>query len=182
MSVGYQVYQGQQLQVKAIGQFRFDGFEVDGNTELAGLNDRHYAFDVGLSVKAPNRYCTIEIKYLIDATNTYNGQELGIDFEKVFMFSRSYFVPSVGVSWQSKKLVDYYYGVSSSEATYDMPQYEGDTALNVNIQGMYGYMIDDHSNFILGVQGIVYGDNIYDSPIVDSSLNLNVFAAYLYKF
>ncbi len=91
--------------------------------------------------------------------------------------------PSVGVQWQNDDFNNYYYGVSKKEADKTgIHQYSTDSSLHpyAGLRANYDFNQDWGLFFN---QKVAYNpDEVYDSPMVDSRVNLSTTLGMLYAF
>jgi outer membrane protein len=96
------------------------------------------------------------------------------------VIERLFIKPSIGVSYISSNLADYYYGVKSSEARPGRPSYDVGDTWGWSAGVVSNYRI--HENwllmFLLEYEG--FSDDVKDSPIVseDGEFNLMLGAAW----
>lgn len=122
------------------------------------------------------------MKVLGDLTGTHEGYELSAAYQFPYQAGRWTLVPTLGLNWRSKKLVDYYYGVRVGEARDGRPGYSGRSTTNVFAGLTLDYELTSHLHILGGAQSTYLGNGIRMSPIVERNYEANVFSALLYRF
>jgi outer membrane protein len=90
--------------------------------------------------------------------------------------------PRIVATWLDESYVDYQYGVRANEATSERQAYIGDSTINIELGLRTAYLFSRQSSIFIDASIISLGDEIKDSPLVDSSTENRVMFAYLYKF
>lgn len=89
----------------------------------------------------------------------------------------------IGVQWSSQKVNDYYYGISSKEATRSgLPQYKaksGHTPV-AGIQAMYNF--NDRWSAMVGAQVEFLNSKVKNSPMVGKSVTTSIMAGVQFSF
>ena len=78
--------------------------------------------------------------------------------------------------------MDYYHGVTDSEARNDRPAYKGDQAINTVTSLTVGYLINAKLLAIAGIEQIELDTSITDSPIVDDDRTQKFYLGLIYTF
>ena len=91
-------------------------------------------------------------------------------------------VPFAGLTYQSKDYVDYYFGVKDKEATQARKAYKGSGDVSYNLGYKLILPINDSWELTQMTAYTRLGDNIADSPIVDSANQWTVGATVAYRF
>ena len=90
--------------------------------------------------------------------------------------------PSIFVTWLSDDYVDYYYGVTSDEATLYRASYKGGKTVNTGVELNVGYNFNQSQQLVLIANYTNLGNSITDSPIVEGSSTASITVLYLYLF
>ena len=90
--------------------------------------------------------------------------------------------PSLGVSWKSSKLNDYYWGVRESEANSVFPAYTAGAGLNIHARFLTSFQINRHWAFIAVGECERMNSEAADSPIVEERVVLGIFAGFKYEY
>jgi len=173
----------QQIDFRLVAKFDGSGYEAKDAAILNGMAERKGGFWAGAKASWRHDIAQLSAEWTADASSHSKGQRLDLKLEKSWRLGRQLmFSPRLGVSWQDKKYVDYYFGVRGTEAQAGRVAYAGQAALNTELGLRSVYMFDPrHSMFLdLGVSRLA--KEIKDSPLVDRSTENRVFVGYLYRF
>lgn len=181
-AISYSLLKTEQLQVALEGELRFEGYEADDSPELVGMASRNPSFDVGASVASVVMGGEFKVILLRDIIATHQGHELRVQYQKPYMFDRLFITPALGAAWLDEALVDYYYGVRTSEVTPTRPAYKAESTTNLFIELSVGYAINEQLELLGGVKAVWLGKSIVNSPIVGSQYDTAAFSAVKYKF
>lgn len=83
--------------------------------DLARLHSRETAGLAGLEYAFYNQYWDLRLQLLQDITGVHEGQEVRAGLAHLFSLGGEAFEAAGGFSWQSEKLLQYYYGVEPTE-------------------------------------------------------------------
>ncbi|OOG21975.1 scaffolding protein [Thioalkalivibrio denitrificans] len=161
---------------------RLDGYRADDDPFLDGMDARRNSADAGLRVSQGMGPWRLTATATTDALGRHHGQTLSGTVARSFGSPRLMFVPYAGLEWMSASLVDYYYGVSSSEARSDRPAYDGSATVNV----IYGARVVAPLTPRVTFQGIVagtrYGNEVNDSPLTTDRYRAISILGVSYRF
>jgi outer membrane protein len=121
-----------------------------------------------------------------DVLNEHKGHEFRLsydyDFRGAFNVSALSVTPGVGVTYRSRQLNDYYYGVRSDEVIPGRPQYEvGDsTGLLASVRANYRLYERWSVMAMTSVEWL--GSEITDSPIVEKDYEISMLVGVMYRF
>lgn len=159
------------------------GYKASDSDFLKGMNDRDSTLEGGLAFSAKSSNSTfIEVMLLADILNKYKSYigriEVGNEF-KVGDFS---FYPSAIVVYQPKKFVDYYYGVTNTEATLNRPVYSPKGGFNFGVQTYIEYPLTKKLFAFFNIRADRIPNSAYDSPLVDNRFIYSGLASLIYTF
>jgi outer membrane protein len=179
---GASLWERERWSLALVGQPRFSAVEPDDSAFLRGMEERDTSFDLGLELTRRWRKVSAELAVLTDLLGRHDGQEVraGLSFPR--RFQRVLLLPQVGVSWQSERLVDYYYGIRADEARPLRPAYDAGGALNVSAGVLAQVRLAPRWQALGLVQLERLGDGITDSPIVDEDLTVLLMAGLGWRF
>lgn len=175
----------QRIDFRLVAQMNLDGagYEADDAPILAGMGERKGGFWGGAKAKWRNGVADVNVEWLADISNNSQGQRLSLGLEKTWRFGdKLMLTPRVGVAWVDSNYVDYYFGVSSSEATAWRPAYVGKSGVIPGAGARAVYRFDSHHSVMFDVRVVSLADSIKDSPLVDTSTENRVLMAYTYRF
>lgn len=159
---------------------------LDGATlpvaTLLEVPDRDYAGEVGLEMLAGGRWGRLQLTAHHDVTGKHDGYEVHADYGRGFRQQRWFFEPSVGISYKSAALNDYYWGVRPGEASPALPVYEAGAGVNVHGRLMLSYQLNRNWQFALVAEAERLNDEAFASPIVIDRTVFGYFAGFGYRF
>jgi len=156
---------------------RFDGFDAKDSDAFIGMDKRSSSVDAGIGLGYEYKDWRVNFSASTDILDKSNGSEMTIELGREFATRQFTFSPSVGVSWQNANLVDYYFGVKTTEASPDRAAYVGTGSVNYHL-GLAGSkpMFGGALRANLGVS--LYGGAITRSPLVDRNTGYDLFLTY----
>ena len=144
--------------------------------------DRDYAAEAGVELLSDGRWGMLQVNAFHDVSGTHNGYELDLDYGIGFRARRWYLRPSVGASYKSAELNDYYWGVRPSEANEVLPAYEAGAGINVRARLSANYYFSRSWLLTLSAEYERLNDEAAGSPIVTDQAVLGYFAGFGYRF
>lgn len=164
------------------GSYRFDGFDEDDSDFFAGMEERKGSLDLGVAYTFDTDIGNIEVEAAFDVLDEHGGYELGVSYGFPLPALGGMIIPSVGVSYVSDDLVEYYYGVRASEATDIRSQYHGEATVNFNV-GVTGFWsIQESQQIFAGLSYDILGSGIEDSPLIEDSASTSLVVGWIYQF
>jgi outer membrane scaffolding protein for murein synthesis (MipA/OmpV family) len=150
---------------------RFSGFDEDDSVFFSGMKNRKDSADAGVSVKySPNDW-SFKFKALTDVLSKSSGTELELSLAKSYRINGFSIEPSISMNHQNDNLVDYYYGVRSSEASLERNFYQASSTVNKNLNLSISKPLDV-GLLRLDLTHTWYGSEITNSPLVDADSTL----------
>jgi outer membrane protein len=180
--ISYKLLDLDKFELAALGRIRFQGYDPEDSPELEGMDERDPTFDAGLRLAYGGRWGNVSLSAVTDVTDNHNGQEVTATYGISFQNGRWTIEPSVGLSWQSENLVDYYYGVRSSEARSGRPAYTGHSATNVLAGLNASFKITRHFFTFAGTEYRYLGNSIRTSPVIKKEYEAGGYVGFLYRF
>lgn len=166
----------------ALGKYRFDGYEADDGDIFIGMDERSGAFELGFLVDYQSKLGNLSFEFSSDVTNEHEGFESSLTFSKPYFFNSVVLEPYARVSYFSDDLVNYYYGVKSSEATTNRLEYNAESTINGEIGLRMRWQAGKHHQFISSLSYKSFGSEIKDSPLIEESGGANLILGYIYVF
>ena len=165
------------------------GPEEDSRLEQVNANDvekRQWAIDGGVQINwFIDANSEIKIKLLHDINQVYNGFNGQVAYKKLFRFqaiNKATFNLTLGANWQSKQLVDYYYGTRPQQGLSKTQEYQGSSAVNPFIKLATHYYINQHWAFKAQLQREFLASAITASPLVGDKTIDTAFVGVVYAF
>ena len=131
---------------------------------------------------AGGRWGALQLSAFHDVSGTHEGYELYANYSFGWRRQRLYIEPSLGLSYKSADLNDYYWGVTPDEAGLVAFDYEADAGINWHARFMVGYQLDKRWAVSLVTEYERLNDEAAASPIVESDSVLGWFAGLSYRF
>lgn len=179
---GVQVLQSGQLTGNAYLQANFEGLESTDSPYLDGMKTRSMSADAGAEIVYRARPVGFRFNVLSDVLGRNSGQEISLQALTGAPLGRgSFLLAGIGPRWVSATRVDYYYGVSGSEARPDRPEYRGtsswdwDLSIGANIR-----VTDKWALFALFTRE-AFGSPIENSPVVSGPAAYSMIASLTYR-
>lgn len=179
---GYRLFRKGGWSLGPVLQPRFDGYESDDSSDLAGMEDRDWTVDGGVGLSWLTDYGLIGLSWVTDLFGKHDGQEVELSYTALFSKGGFDFIPSVGLRYKTDNLVDYYYGVKSDEARAGRPSYEADAATDPFVRVAVRRKLVGKWSLLGAVQYEWFDSEIKDSPIVDQSQDVSFVAGVLYSW
>lgn len=92
-----------------------EGTAPQQTVDLDDLHSRETAGLAGLEYAYYNQYWDLRVQLLQDVTGIHEGQEIRAGLAHLFSLAGEHFEAAAGFSWQSEKLIQYYYGINPGE-------------------------------------------------------------------
>lgn len=170
--VTYTLYRRDALSFDARLSPRFAGYDDSDGDIFRGMDERKETIDVGLGMTWEQNRWKFELAGLYDALDRSNGYEWSASLGKSFRAGRFSIEPAVGIAYQDRRLVDYYYGVENDEAATFRPAYRGDSAVNTTLGIDFSTMAFFGGMTRIGIENTWYDSEISDSPLTDEDSGL----------
>ncbi|MCK5725554.1 MAG: MipA/OmpV family protein [Thiotrichaceae bacterium] len=134
-SFSYSAIKKDQYIVDVLATTKRRGYESKDKKIFNGMKTREQSLDAGVRLTMNTPYAPVNLSVIGDISNTHKGQEVGfsvggIGKGKKWNGQRSLNAAVIaGANWQSEEVVDYYYGVKTSEANANRKAYQGKAAV-----------------------------------------------------
>ena len=165
---------------------RFVAFDLAGGPLAEAVEfkvpDRDYAIELGMEVLTDGPWGALQLSAFHDVSGTHEGFELYANYSYGWRAQRLYIEPSIGVSYKSADLNNYYWGVTDDEASIVVAPYEAEAGFNWHARLMVGYQLTRHWGISLVAEQERINDEAAASPIVKERNVLGYFAGLAYRF
>lgn len=145
------------------------------------LRDRHMAGLAGIEYSWAHSLVELQIQYLTDFTQIHSGEELRIALAKQWRHHKHQWLVSLGANWQSREVINYYYGVSDAEAD-ERGIYIADSAVSPLLRLDWNYEFSEHWDLRMLVSYRQLPDEISASPLMNDNKIITVFVGGVYHF
>lgn len=151
--------------------------------DITAMDERKTSWEGGLAFSASKDDAWVEVMALTDIIDRYNSliikTELGYDF----IYKNISFYPSVVVTYQSSRFMNYYYGVKESEkiiGTRDT--YLANHGLQLGVQTYIKYPLTKKLSTLINLKVDRISNEAVDSPIINQSYIYSGLASLIYTF
>jgi len=179
---GYQFLQSGQLTGNAYLQANFEGLESADSSDLEGMTDRSMSADAGAEIVYRARPVGFRVNVLSDVLGRNSGQEISLQAITGAPLGRgSFLLAGIGPRWVSATRVDYYYGVSGSEARPDRAEYRGTSSWNWDLSVGANVRIAGKWSLFALFSREAFGSAIEDSPVVSGPAAYSMITSLTYR-
>ena len=175
--------QGQEgFRIGAVAQPRRGWRRSDGD-RLGGMDTRGDSIEAGVNLAWRQGPFEIEGAYLTDVSDESDGDSAFIKFRYALLEGTKWRLGGqLGFEYLDDDVTDYYFGVPASEATPSRPAYSPDEEWNTSVGLVASYFFNPSWMAIAGGTYTVLGDEIEDSPIVESDDYYTLFGGVAWRF
>ncbi|WP_445364274.1 MipA/OmpV family protein [Microbulbifer sp. ANSA003] len=181
--LGADLYHDDKLRVKfgIGGDFAGDRDRGDSD-KLSDMEELDLAILANLSMNYKSPVGLWKVGISQDISDTHDGYSLSAGYSLPYKHQKWIIKPDFTISWQSDSALDYYYGVDLNQVTQDRAAYEADADIITRLGVQVGYNISPNLILMGGVYQTWYGDEISNSPIVDTDSSRRTSLMVSYKF
>jgi outer membrane protein len=195
--VGRTLLDNDRFTVNAVGRFNSDRlffsktdteyiqiFSFAGTMPPAPIEvpDRDYAFEGGFEILTNGDWGFAQVAAHHDLSNTHDGYELYFNYGRTFRRQRWFFEPSFGLSFKSRRLNDYYWGVRPEESNVALPEYQAGAGFNSHARVATSYQLTRNWSFAVAAQYERLGSEAAESPLANERSVKSVFAGFSFRF
>lgn len=172
IGAGYKVWDSSPHAFSVGVIYHFNHFNPDDTSHQAlRLLDKRRA-----EVRADARYSyktdygTLIASAAQDISGRSQGTTGDLTFRHTYDFGSFRLIPAVGLTWESARTVDYYYGISAKESQKSgLKEYEPDSSWSPHLGLVSTFYLSDTWSVTAGGRISFLSNEITDSPMVDSS-------------
>ncbi|MFM2480373.1 MipA/OmpV family protein [Celerinatantimonas sp. YJH-8] len=175
----------QQFQINLFAEYSGTEFKPhdSDNHQMRLLDHRKPSVYSGLGITFNTGAGRMQASVMYDVFSHSNGWISKIGYAYPIQQGALTLIPSLSVQYNSKHQNQYYYGISSGEATRSgLSSYQADGGLFPTIGLTARYHITQNWIAQLNGQYTFYNNDITDSPMVDSDYALSASAGIMYHF
>lgn len=182
-TVGLSLMNSEELQLNIYGQYSDHGYKASDSNYLSGMKKRKGSIDAGVGGMVITDIGLLSLDIGLDVSSAHGGYHAVFTYAIPLYESETLLImPSVGVVWQSEKMVDYYYGVKNSEARFGRKAYSPNSAIK-GFAGMeFSYHLWEQWDLWMEFQGEYLGDEISNSPLIDKDYQASGSVGVVYRF
>jgi outer membrane protein len=163
-------------------QPRTFGYKESDSTYLKGMDERETTFEGGLAFSAQKKDAYIEIMLLTDVLDRYDSWLIKTEIGDKYTLGDFSFYPSFIFSYQSKKFVDYYYGVTEQEATLTREKFTPSGGIQAGVQTYIKYPLTESFATLINLRADMIPYSAFDSPIIEDKVIYSGLASIIYTF
>jgi len=176
LSAGWNFVKNDSFELSAFAKFQPGGFKVKdlGRSELAAngidsrlLEDRDNGLGVGIGAKWMGAAGELEVEVLADAIDTSGGQEISLQYGYPFAIGKGRLTPSVGATWLSEDMANYFYGTLDEEVARGVVDYKPGSVVIPQVGASYFRPIGKKWTLLGFVKYDLLPDEISDSPLIE---------------
>lgn len=158
------------------------GFDSDDADILKGMKDRKFSADLGLNADIHLGEGTLATKFQHDVTGVYKSFQADVTYYHPVNIGFADLVPYAGIHYFSQDYVNYYAGVSQSDATLNRKAYKGDGAFAYKVGYTLVIPVSENVDITQGTGYSYLDSNLSDSPLIDSQNQWATTLGINYKF
>jgi len=144
--------------------------------------DRDYAVELGLEMLFDGEWGEASLRAFHDVSGTHEGFEISADYGYRWIHGRFSIAPSVGVSYKSAALSDYYWGVHADEVLPTLAGYQVDGGFGWEAGLRTSYYLTKNVRLAVSANYEKLSDSISLSPIVAEPQVIGYFAGVAWQF
>jgi outer membrane protein len=144
--------------------------------------DRDYAIELGVEVLTDGQWGELQLSAFHDASGTHDGFEVFADYRFGWRRQRFYVEPSIGASYKSSDLNDYYWGLTEAEGRGVVPPYVARAGTNWHTRLVIGYQVNLRWAFSFVAEYERLNGEASASPIVEDDHVTGLFAGMSWRF
>jgi len=184
--MNYSLLKDSGWEVRGLARMRFEGYEEDDSRYLRGMDDREWTLELGGSLSRILGEARITADVSADVLNEHKGHQVRLSYNYDFRGAANIrdllVTPSVGVTYRSSQLNDYYYGVRSDEAIPGRPEYHVGDSIGLLTALRLNYRLDEQWSVMAMTSVQWLGSEITDSPIVEKHYMASLLLGIMYRF
>lgn len=165
-----------------VASYAGDGYKPGDSPYLAGMDKRHAGVWLGGRARYNAGFAQFSAEWSGDSSGYSQGQKLRLGVERRFAVGALGLTPRLSATWHDRKFVQYFYGVSASEARADRPAYQPGSAVDTELGLRLDYRLAPQQTLFMDLGVSALGSAIKDSPLVERSSVPELRLGYLYRF
>ena len=144
--------------------------------------DRDYAIEMGIEFLMDGEWGQATLRGFHDVSDTHDGFELSADYSYRWTVGRLSVSPSLGLSYKSDKLSDYYWGITPKESGSTLTAYQAEGGLDWEVGLRSNYYLTKTTRLALSANYERLHDSVAMSPIVAEDHVIGYFAGVAWEF
>jgi outer membrane protein len=143
---------------------------------------RDYAIEAGVETLIDGDWGSAELRAFHDVSGTHGGYELSAHYAWRWTGGRLSIAPTIGLSYKSARMNDYYWGVHANETSDALPEYHAGAGVNFEGGLSTNYYLTRHLRFALSVNYEHLADQIASSPLAEDDYVMAYFSGFAWTF
>lgn len=144
--------------------------------------DRDYAIELGIELLTDGHWGALQLSAFHDASGTHEGYEIFADYSFSWRRRRLAIEPSIGATYKSADMNNYYWGITPQEAGVTILPYEAGAGVNWHARFVVSYQLNRRWAFSVVAEYERLNDDAAKSPIVDEHDVTGLFAGMALRF
>ena len=154
-----------------------------GSKDLDGMKERKSSWEGGIAFGAKYKKYFLEILVLDDILNKHQTYTATMEVGSEFKYKKISFYPTIFVTYQSSKFLDYYYGVTKDEAANsNFQEYSPTAGYLVGMQSYIEYPLTNSLSTFINLRVDKIPSSAKSSPLVDSDYIYSGLLSLIYTF
>ncbi|WP_105213014.1 MipA/OmpV family protein [Pseudoalteromonas sp. T1lg22] len=141
-------------------------YDRDVVDELAGIDRRHYDFDVGLRLSRRFDDMQLSFELMHDITGTHNSWIFSSFLTRISQYRNWELRTGLGFNHYGGDFTDYYFGIDAHEATAQRPIYQAHASQSLVLEFHAEHPLSQNWVFLAGWLSTLFSSEISDSPII----------------
>ena len=148
---------------------------------LAAMALREQGTDLGFGYRERMAWGTLGVEFLYNVDDASRGSEVRLRLVEEVRRGELRLWPQAMLSWRSRTLNDYYYGVRVAEADAARPAYAAGSGLNLELALYASYPLSRNWRLLGGLSATQWSASVRASPIVENRLQAAATFGLLYE-
>jgi MipA family protein len=144
--------------------------------------DRDYAIELGAELLTDGTWGRLAVSAFADASGTHDGFELSARYDARWHRQRLVLEPSLAVTYKSRALNDYYWGVRPSESNAALPSYSVGAGISAAVHLRGSYHLSRSLRLVGSASYETLSSDVRRSPLVESRGVFGYFAGIAWQF
>jgi len=149
---------------------------------LKNVKEREMTADLGMYVIHNMDMGQLRVRAMEEISGKHKGHSADATFIANFNSGEWRINPFVSVAYESKELVEHFYGISADEVTTDLAAYDGDDSVNVSAGINARYNLTANWELGLGASITKLGEGISDSDLIKDDVLYSAAITANYNF
>jgi outer membrane protein len=144
--------------------------------------ERSYAVEAGIETLFGGEWGQASLRFFRDVSKAHNGHEIAADYSYRITRGRMSLSPSVGLSYKSGAMTDYYWGVQAGESSRTLDAYQAQGGLGWEAGMRLNYYMTKKTRLALSANYERLNHSVAMSPLVEQDYVFAYFAGMAWQF